>query len=137
MKLNVIIVLLFLSLIVSCEKDNSSIGFEPGPPGSYTYQSFDTLGTLLVTGWLKFEHTDSTQIEGSWELNNVSNRNDIGPQVGNGILLGSIIDSSISMDLNPQFRDHNLYLEGIIKDSYFEGKWASNNLLNRKPSRVA
>ncbi len=124
MKINLIIVILFLSLIIYCEKDKSTIGFEPDPSGSFTYQSFDTLGTLLVTGGLTFEHTDSVLIEGSWRLNNVSNRHDIGPQVGNGNLLGSIIDSSISMDLNPGFKDNNLYLEGIINDTNFEGRWS-------------
>lgn len=121
MKLNVLYVILFLGLVFSCEKDKSII--ESSPSGSFTYQSFDTLGNLLVSGWLAFEFTDSVKIEGSWHLYNLSNRNDIGPQVGDGILIGSIIDSSISIDLNPPYIDHNVYLAGTINDNFIEGKW--------------
>ena len=123
MKLNLIIIILFLSLVFSCEKDQSIVEVESGPAGSFIYQSFDTLGNRIVSGWLILEYTDSVKIEGSWRLYNLSNRNDIGPQVGNGILLGSIIDSSISIDLNPPYIDHNVYLEETIKDDFIEGMW--------------
>jgi hypothetical protein len=53
----------------------------------------------------------------------VSGRSDIGPQVGEGSLIGSIINSSISIELNPQFRDNNLGLAGTINDNIIEGKW--------------
>ena len=65
--ISLIITLLFI-LFISCEKDESSIGFEPGPSGSYTYQSYDSLGNLIVGGWLSFEFTDSVGIEGTWNL---------------------------------------------------------------------
>lgn len=123
MKLKVLIILLFFCIVISCEKDDSFIGFEPGPSGSFNYQSYDSLGFLIVIGWLKFEHTDSVMIEGSWQLNNINNRNDIGPQFGQGELIGSITDSQIWMELNPQFVDHNMHLEGTINDKIIEGKW--------------
>jgi len=123
MKLYVQIVLLSLSLIISCEKDDSPIGFEPGTPGSFTYQSYDTLGIQIVYGWLKIEPIDSVNIKGSWQLYSLSTRNDIGPQVGEGKLLGHIEGTSISMELNPQFKDNNLSLVGIINNNRIEGKW--------------
>ncbi|MBN2426634.1 MAG: hypothetical protein JXR46_12300 [Calditrichaceae bacterium] len=27
------------------------------------------------------------------------------------------------MELNPKYKDNNMYLEGIISDEYIEGKW--------------
>ena len=123
MKLYVQIVLLSLSLVFSCEKDDSPIGFEPGPPGSFTYESYDTLGIQIVYGWLEYELVDSVKIEGSWKLNSLSTRTDIGPQVGEGKLIGHIEGTSISMELNPQFRDNNLSLVGKINNNRIEGKW--------------
>jgi hypothetical protein len=123
MKLSVIIACFFFSLSISCEQDNSPVGLEPGPPGSFSYQSYDTLGNLIVDGWIDFELTDSERIEGSWQLNNLSHREDIGPQYGSGRLNGTLTDSAISLNLNPQYADHNVYLDGIIKDNVIEGRW--------------
>jgi hypothetical protein len=123
MKSNLIIVIFFLTLFISCEKDKSSIGFEPGPPGSFTYQSYDSLGNLIVNGWFKIEFVDSLRVEGSWHLNNLSNRNDIGIQDGDGELIGHIENPSILINLNPQYADHNVYLDGIIKEDLIEGQW--------------
>ena len=123
MKLPVLITLLSLFLLFSCEKDYSPTGTETGSPGRFYYQSYDTLGNLLVTGWLLLNFTDSTKIAGPWQLRNVSGRTDIGPQAGEGNLIGSIIHSSISIQLNPQVRDNNLGLVGTIHENIIEGKW--------------
>ena len=123
MKISVFSIFLLLCLLFSCEKDNSSIGFEPGPPGSFSYLSYDSLGTPIVSGWLTFEMTDSVRIGGSWQLKKLVNRNDLGPQYGEGELVGQIEESSIWMELNPQFKDHNLGLVGTINDTHIEGKW--------------
>ena len=117
------IFILILVVLYSCEKNDSSLGIELGPAGSFTYQSYDSLGKLIVNGWLEFELIDSVKIEGTWRLNNIRNRDDIGPQYGYGKLLGSISDSEIWMELNPQYVDNNMYLEGIKSDNYIEGKW--------------
>jgi hypothetical protein len=123
MKIRVFTISLLLCILCSCEKDNSSIGFEPGPPGSFSYLPYDSLGTPVVIGWLTFEMSDSLTIEGSWLLKKLINRDDLGPQFGEGELIGRIEDSSIWMELNPQFRDHNLGLIGTISDTRIDGKW--------------
>ena len=123
MKIYVIIISLLLCIFFSCEKDKSSVGFGPGPSGSFSYLSYDSLGTPVVSGWLTFEMTDSVKIDGSWQLKRLINRDDLGPQFGEGELIGQIEDLSIWMELNPQFRDHNLSLVGTISNSRIEGKW--------------
>jgi len=123
MKLNVFVIILILSLLISCEKNKSSIGIETGSTGNFTYQSYDSLGNLIVSGWFEIEFIDSTQVEGSWHLNNLSNRKDIGLQDGDGELIGTIERSSIVINLNPQYADHNVYLNGTIKEDSIEGQW--------------
>ncbi len=117
------IFILIFGMLYNCEKYDSSLGYEPFPSGSYTYLSYDSLGNLIANGWLQFELIDSVNIEGVWKLNKIRNRDDIGPQYGEGKLVGSISDSKIWMELNPQYRDNNMYLDGIKSDNYIEGKW--------------
>ena len=128
MKLISLIIMLLMTFCVSCEKDKSGLGFEPGPPGSFSYQAYDTLGNLLVGGWLSFERTDSMQIEGSWHIVNLSNRSDIEHIEGEGVLSGSIINSSIKMELTRKVIDSFLRLEGIMRDDSFDGKWKRMSL---------
>ena len=123
MKIYLVLIFIFIGFLVSCEKDHSSLGFEPGPPGSYTYQSYDSLGNRIAGGWIDFEFVNSNFIEGSWKIKNLSDRNDIGPQVGEGLLSGLRIDSSIRIDLTPHTRDNNLLLEGLLQETSFTGTW--------------
>lgn len=123
MKFNLLTITLLLTLLFSCERDKSSIGFDSGVEGRFTYQSFDSLGNLIVNGWLDIEFIDSIKVEGSWYLNNLSNRNDIGLQEGEGEFIGNIENSLIIINLNPQYADHNVYLNGTIKEDIFEGQW--------------
>ncbi len=121
MKIYLITIILLFTLICSCQKDEAII--ESYPSGSFTYQSYDSLGNLIVDGWLAFEFVDSIRVEGSWHLNNLSNRNDIGLQDGDGELIGHVENSSISINLNPQYADHNVYLDGTLNEDLIEGRW--------------
>ena len=123
MKNYLVLIFLLLCIFCSCEKGEFSLGVEPGPPGSFSYLSYDSLGSPVVSGWFKFEMTDSVRIEGSWKLAKLVPRDDLGPQVGEGELIGGIENSSRWIELNPQFRDHNLGLFGTIINNRIEGKW--------------
>ena len=131
--IHVVIVLLFLGLTISCEKDTSII--ESGPPGSFSYQSYDSLGSLVGVGWLTFEvteidsqiHISGTKFEGEWHIKNLTDRQDVGPQLGDGELVGGPSDSRIWMELNPQWADNNLGLDGVIEDNRIEGKWYASS----------
>jgi len=47
----------------------------------------------------------------------------IGPQDGEGDLIGSVSDTSIYINLQPNFVDNNIILTGIIDNKYIYGKW--------------
>ena len=124
MKLNSLLIFLFFLQFFACKTDDSSLGFEPGPPGSYSYSAFDSLGSLIVGGWFILDFVDSTKFEGTWRTESFVDRTDIGPQVGEGKLVGEIYNSSISIELNPQFADNNLNLNGKWNENEFQGTWA-------------
>ena len=121
MKLHIFMLILIMIFITSCQEDDSVI--ESSPEGSYTYQAYDTLGNIIVQGWLAFEIVDSSRFEGKWHLNNINKRDDVGLQNGEGELIGSIDQSSIWLNLNPGWADHNVFLEGTVQDHSIQGKW--------------
>jgi hypothetical protein len=121
MKIYFTTIILLLILISSCQKDEAIISSYP--TGSFTYQSYDTLGNQIVQGIMEIDFVDSVKIKGSWYLENISNRNDIGLQYGEGELIGTIENSTLYLNLNPQYADHNVYLDGTIKEDLIEGRW--------------
>jgi hypothetical protein len=121
MKNYLITSLFILTLIYSCQKDNALVG--PYPSGKFTYQSFDSLGSPIVEGWLTIEMVDTTRLKGDWYLNNLQQRDDIGLQYGEGELTGYLENSKIFLNLNPQYADHNVYLNGIMNGEVIEGNW--------------
>jgi len=85
--------------------------------------SYDTTGTAIVKGWLIINDIDSSNIIGKWEFKSIGNALDIGPQVGSGELIGGTLEDGIWVELNPQFRDNNLQLIGILGNNKFSGVW--------------
>ena len=97
---------------------------EPGTTERYTYASYDTNGVALVTGWFMLHYADDSTITGEWHFNPVGNPQNIGPQTGNGILAGGVENGEVWVELNPQFRDNNLQLTGMIQGNRYAGEWA-------------
>ena len=112
---------LFLVAVYSCQNGNSITG--PFPSGQFAYQAYDTLGTLIVKGSLSLNFLATNQIEGSWRLNQIVQRENIGNQIGAGKLIGNVENSKIMINLNPQWTDNNVHLIGTIKGDTIQGKW--------------
>ncbi len=60
------------------------------PDGAYAYGSYDSSGTALVRGWFTIIVSDSTAISGEWHFEPIGNPQRIGPQTGDGSLVGGI-----------------------------------------------
>jgi hypothetical protein len=85
--------------------------------GTFKYSAFDTLGSVVTTGTLTLYRNDS-RLNGSWSF----------AQGGSGELLGSLTDGQIFLDLNPQFRDNNLLLQGTFTGNKFSGSWSTTGV---------
>ena len=77
---------LIFPLLLSC----SDAGTQP-PTGvdAYDYTAFDDSGVVLVKGWFTLVAVDSVTVEGEWNLKKRGDPQNIGPQEGEGTLLGS------------------------------------------------
>ena len=102
----------------SCE-----IPVDPVPGGRLQYKAFDSTGTLLVQGWMTLDTADSSRVTGEWHFEKVGDPQDIGPQVGEGRLEGAWYNSVLSVNLNPNFADNNVYLTGKLEKNRFSGRW--------------
>ncbi len=113
--------IVIMTLLRGCfdsSTDNGDI-----PPGAYSYTAFDSAGVKVVTGWLDLDFVDEENIEGKWELTPVGNPSNIGPQIGDGNLIGSIKENIIQINLNPNWRDNNVVLFGDYSAEKFNGDW--------------
>ncbi len=104
---------------VGCKQTSS----EAIPAGAYAYTSYDSGGVVLVRGWLSINISDSTAISGEWHFKPNGSLQRIGPQTGDGKLVGGISRGQVWIELNPQVRNNNLQLNGTLALGQFAGQW--------------
>lgn len=95
----------------------------PTSTGAYQYTSYDTTGAELVRGWFTMVISDSNTISGEWHFAAVDSPKNIGPQTGDGKLVGNIQGTKVWIELNPQYRDNNLSLIGTMEGNRYSGTW--------------
>jgi hypothetical protein len=129
--------LLILTLgcyVLACSTPNNIEQKKPFPVGDYQYTGYDESGAKIVEGQLsitsvesrRIQAEESIQLKGNWLLNKVGNQKMIGPQVGSGQLIGSIIKGELYLNLNPNISDSNVILKGTIEGKRFHGTWSFN-----------
>lgn len=96
---------------------------DPTPIGTFRYASYDTTGTLMVQGLFTMDLADSDSVAGEWHFAAVGNAQNIGPQTGDGMLIGRFRDTTLWIELQPQYRDNNLELAGVLRGDRFAGEW--------------
>ncbi len=111
----------FLSLVVwSCRESSVESHVESD---TFQYWAYDSTGVPVVSGWFAMSYPDSLTITGHWHFSPVDYPKNIGPQTGEGRLLGGRQNGHISLDLNPQWRDNNVVLVGTLEKYRFSGQW--------------
>jgi hypothetical protein len=114
---------LLLLFVNFCEKTNKILGPD-NLTGNYTYTAFDSTNkTTVIKGWFKINVYDTTKISGEWHFQKVGNPQNVGPQVGDGQLIGELQKNQIFLELNPQFRDNNVGLIGETGRQKLKGQW--------------
>ena len=117
------IVMLFFLLLSACSRDKSPMRPKPtGLSGTYSYTSYDSTDFVVAQGWLTLTISDSLGITGEWHIQKIGDAKNIGPQIGDGELIGELEQKSISMNLNPDWADNNVLLRGILSDNKIDGK---------------
>ena len=123
MKIKAIIAFIFfISLIIlnSCEDNPVKSNLR----GLYFFSGFDSKGVAIAEGWLTLELTDSTNISGEWNINEIDNSQNFEYFEGKGDLVGGKNNDEIWVELYPDFVDNNLHLLGRLNNNNFSGNWA-------------
>ena len=105
--------------IVGCKQSSS----ESVPKGAFAFTSYDSSGAALSSGWFTVIVSDSAVISGEWHFKPIGSPQKIGPQTGNGKLVGGISNGQIWIELNPQVRNNNLQLNGTLASNQLAGEW--------------
>ena len=100
-----------------------------GYPTSYSYSGYNSKGQLVVVGSMTLAVTDSQTVSGTWALQCVVPGENVGPQTGSGTLLGSIRGARVTVNLNPQWVDNNVFLSGSFDKDRFSGTWMWSTLV--------
>jgi hypothetical protein len=126
--------LVFLALscyALSCSTPGKRVQSKPFPLGDYQYTGYGKNGDKIVEGQLSITSIEQNRIKGEWTLNKIGNPERIGPQVGTGALIGSIIESKVYINLNPNMADSNVNLKGTIEDGRYHGTWSFDGYAGR------
>lgn len=111
---------------IGCGQHNDTLRFD--------YTAFDTAQTPVVSGtlYIRADTLDSVplytyRLSGRWTLQLLHDSADTGPQVGRGLLNGSIRSNTEGrINLNPNVKDNNVYLMASFEDGIkqnFNGTW--------------
>jgi hypothetical protein len=90
--------------------------------GRYQYTAYNAGDSVVVIGSIALGNPDSTEFTGSWALATVGGAADVGPQTGVGTLRGSTA-SGVSINLNPNYVDNNVFLVGTSGEREISGTW--------------
>lgn len=111
--------ILLLIFCVGCNNNDESIGLS----GTYNYSGYNADDVLIISGTLDLNVSDSTHVTGTWQLNQVNDENNVGPQTGTGNLEGGFNNDVLMLDLNPGWADNNVFLIGKFEAGNFNGAW--------------
>jgi len=99
-------------------------------PGELAYRASTAAGQPLVEGRLELVVTDDTIITGTWHIGwapGADTTLQVGPQFGDGQLLGRRIGDRFAIGLNevgPQaYNDNNVYLLATPTNAGWRGEW--------------
>jgi len=85
-------------------------------------ESKDTV--ICASGLMEITIAKDSTLTGSWYISAIDGfENEIGPQIGKGILEGQISDGKVWINMNPRMADYNIFLNGNYSNSEYEGNW--------------
>lgn len=108
-------------LFTFCNEDSST----NSSMTTYKYTGYDSSWTKIITGYLWIDSIDSVHVKGRWNFKLILNEENLGPQNGSGNFEGHK-DSrgSMRINLNPEWIDNNVLLDGSLLNSEYNGTWS-------------
>lgn len=102
------------------------------PGGLYAYEAYTMAGAPLLSGTMLLDVHRDASVTGTWSIGWVPGADTsvaVGPQVGAGMLRGSIENGMLLLDLNPGWADNNVFLSGTARNGAIVGTWGYSTLV--------
>jgi hypothetical protein len=90
----------------------------------FDYTGYARNGSVIVRGHLTILLQDSGSVGGRWQLRALADTSRIGPQHGQGRLLGHLRSGVLNINLNPNYVDNNILLTGRFTRDRYVGQWS-------------
>jgi hypothetical protein len=119
----ILVLLLFLSLLLLTFCSDDGIVSPYLSNGTYFYSAYDSSSNKVAAGSLLISFLDSVNFSGNWVITSTSDQQNIGPQKGSGVLLGNIEGGLLYINLNPNYADNNVVLRGEANNNKMVGTW--------------
>lgn len=119
------ILVVLLVMLAGCADtgDRSTNSLKKGAD-TFQYIARDSGGSIVVTGSMSILFAETGEISGTWTLEQKGSPDGkIGPQVGTGKLTGRKKDAGVFINLNPEWADNNVFLDGKMEGNRIVGKW--------------
>lgn len=79
---------------------------------------------ICAAGLMEITIAKDSTLTGSWDISAIDGfENEIGPQIGKGMLEGQISDGKVWINMNPRIADYNIFLNGNYSNNEYEGNW--------------
>ena len=121
--LTAILAILAITTVPGCSKG-------PADPDlsvtAFTYLALSGDGVQILTGSLLLSVSDSDSISGYWNIERTDGSDhgiEVGPQIGHGQLVGTLDENDLYIDLNPDWADANVLLQGTWSGKRITGTW--------------
>jgi hypothetical protein len=88
----------------------------------YIYWAYDEDGILVARGEISFDFDKAPALSGAWDIA-AEAADDPVPHDGEGRLVGTFDDSTLSCNLHPEYADNNILLSGRIGSNAISGEW--------------
>ncbi len=94
---------------------------------SFTYTAYSSEGDLLLSGTVDLTVSEADSISGLWVIgwtDGADTTTVVGPQVGQGSLMGWLDGRQFDVDFHPGWADNNVLLNGEWSGKNISGRWA-------------
>lgn len=131
MKITVLLMLLsfFTSfMFIGCQDSGEIVATIPSVGVHiYRYTGYYANGNKIVAGGIVLNIKEDGTLTGTWALEKTGSSGgiNIGPQIGTGQLTGTIEGAKASINLNPEYVDNNVILDGEFRNGQFVGTWTN------------
>jgi hypothetical protein len=129
-----IVLVALAGLLAACSPEPIAPGLGDG---EFHYRAATSSGRPLLDGRLSLTFPTDSTVAGTWRIRRIAATDSVtpvGPQVGEGTLLGTRHGDTVTLELNPLYADNNVGLRGVTRSPGLRGDWTWSTITGPRAS---